>query len=169
MHIQKFISPTYINSHIYDKVGIREIWSARASSKCIATLFTSKVQAGFPSPSDEYSEGSFDLKEYLLPHKETTFYVRVTGESMLNIGIYPNDMLVVDRSITPAYGHVIIALINGEMTVKRLEKIQNKLFLCSENDNFPDIHVTEDDDFAVWGVVTNVIHSLVPSNNKMIT
>lgn len=126
-----------------------------------APLFESRVQAGFPSPADEYCEGSIDLNDYLLPHKATTFFVRVTGDSMTDAGIFPNDMLVVDRSLTPSYGKIVIALLNGEMTVKRIEKIKNRLLLCAENDLYPDIQVNEEDNFAIWGVVTNVIHSLL--------
>lgn len=101
-------------SKMYCMTGIQQIWPAAYQTPCRGTLFTSKIQAGLPSPADEFNEGSFDLKEYLLPRKESTFYVRVTGESMLNVGIYPNDMLIVDRSITPVYGHIVIALINGK-------------------------------------------------------
>ncbi|MBS0271663.1 MAG: translesion error-prone DNA polymerase V autoproteolytic subunit [Proteobacteria bacterium] len=124
-------------------------------------LFVSRVQAGFPSPADEYCEGSIDLNDYLLPHKATTFFVRVTGDSMTDVGIFPDDMLVVDRSLTPSYGKIVIALLNGEMTVKRIEKVKNRLLLCAENDLYPDIQVNEEDNFAIWGVVTNVIHSLL--------
>ncbi len=80
---------------------------------------------------------------------------------MKNVGIFSGDMLVVDRSLTPTYGKVVIALLNGETTVKRLEKNKNSILLCAENDDYPDIKVTEEDTFAIWGVVTNVIHSLL--------
>lgn len=140
---------------------IAEIYFAKTTSSIHIPFFETRVQAGYPSPADEYSEGSLDLNEYLLPHKATTFYVRVTGDSMEDAGISPGDMLIVDRSITPTYGKIVIALINGEMTVKRLEKNKNQILLCAENDDYPDIHITEFDNFAIWGVVTNVIHSLL--------
>ncbi|OJW51541.1 MAG: hypothetical protein BGO67_09950 [Alphaproteobacteria bacterium 41-28] len=142
-------------------MDISGIFVGKVSSPIQVPLFESRVQAGFPSPTDEYSEGSLDLNDYLLPHKATTFFVRVTGDSMTNVGIFPGDMLVVDRSLSPTYGKIVIALLNGEMTVKRLEKFKNRLFLCAENDDYPDIKVTEEDHFAIWGVVTNVIHSLL--------
>jgi len=146
---------------LFGPMDISDVFTGIVSSPIHVPLFESRVQAGFPSPADEYSEGSLDLNDYLLPHKATTFFVRVTGDSMINVGIFPGDMLVVDRSLTPTYGKIVIALLNGEMTVKRLEKFKNRLFLCAENDAYPDIKITEEDHFAIWGVVTNVIHSLL--------
>lgn len=143
------------------KRDVGDIYTDKTKSILTIPLFTCFVQAGLPSPIDEYTEGSIDLHDYLLPHKETTFYVRVTGESMKDVGVFPGDMLIVDRSLTPMYGHIVIALINGEMTVKRLEKIKNQIFLCAENDQYPDLPISEYDNFAIWGVVTNVIHSLL--------
>lgn len=155
-HIKHNLKLKPINS-----VNVSGIFSGKVSSQARAPLFESRVQAGLPSPADEYSEGSLDLNDYLLPHKATTFFVRVTGDSMTNVGVFPGDMLIVDRSLSPTYGKIVIALLNGEMTVKRLEKFNNRLFLCAENDDYPDIKITEEDHFAIWGVVTNVIHSLL--------
>lgn len=152
----------------YIKNGIGKIYIDYTLADIHIPLFLSRVQAGFPTHTDEYSEGKLDLNEYLLPHKETTFYVRVTGDSMRDAGVFPGDMLIVDRSLAPNYGNIIIALINGEMTVKRLERVKNAIFLCAENDNYPDIRVSEYDDFAIWGVVTNVIHSLVNRHQQWI-
>jgi DNA polymerase V len=146
---------------LFGPMDMNDVFRGKISSSLQVPLFESRVQAGFPCPTDEYSEGSLDLNDYLLPHKETTFFVRVTGDSMINVGIFPGDMLVVDRSLTPTYGKIVIALLNGEMTVKRLEKFKNRLFLCAENEDYPDIKITEEDHFAIWGVVTNVIHSLL--------
>ncbi len=141
-------------------IEVGEIFASRPSSRLKIPMYESRIQAGFPSPADNFSEGTLDLNEYLITHKAATFFVRVTGESMTGAGIFPGDMLIVDRSLTPIWGKVVIAVVNGEMTVKRLEKTKNKILLCSENDNFPDIHVSEEEDFSIWGVVTNVIHSL---------
>lgn len=152
----------------FNKDGIGDIYTDFTNSGVRIPLFISRVQAGFPTHTDEYSEGKLDLNEYLLPHKETTFYVRVTGDSMRDAGVFPGDMLIVDRSLAPNYGNIIIALINGEMTVKRLERVRNAIFLCAENDNYPDIRVTEYDDFAIWGVVTNVIHSLMHKQQQRV-
>ena len=100
------------------------------------------------------------INEYLIYNEGTTFFVRVTGESMKKVGIFPGDMLIVDKKITPTNGKIVIAGLNGELTVKRLEKNEDSLFLCSENDIYTDIQVSKDDEFSIWGVVTTVIHSL---------
>lgn len=139
---------------------VGEIFAGTATSPSPIPLFESRVQAGFPSPGDDHSEGKLDLNEYLIPHKAATFFVRVTGESMTGAGIFPGDMLIVDRSLDPLDGKVVIAVLNGEMTVKRLRNHKDSLLLCSENDLYPDIRVTEENEFSIWGVVTNVIHSL---------
>lgn len=139
---------------------IGAIFSGKAAASLPIPLFECRVQAGFPSPTDEFSEGALDLNEYLIPHKASTFFVRVTGDSMTSIGIFPEDLLIVDRSLIPTYGRVVIAVLNGEMTVKRIEKNEDNLLLCPENDSYPIITVTEHDEFSIWGVVTNVIHPL---------
>src|SRR5690606_12531649 len=99
------------------RIDIGTIFTGKVSSSLRAPLFESRVQAAFPSPTDELSEGTLDLNEYLISHKASTFFVRVTGNSMQNVGIFPNDMLIVDRSLAPSYGKIIIAVLNGEMTV----------------------------------------------------
>lgn len=142
------------------RIDIGEIFAGKISAALKAPLFESRVQAGFPSPTDDFSEGNLDLNEYLLPHKAATFFVKVTGDSMINVGVFPGDLLIVDRSLPTQYGKIVIAVLNGEMTVKRLHKEKEQIFLCSENDNYPDILINEEDAFSVWGVVTNVIHSL---------
>lgn len=139
---------------------IGEIFSGKISEALHFPLFEYRIQAGFPSPTDDSSDGDLDLNEYLTPHKASTFFVRVTGDSMIGIGIFPGDMLIVDRALTPTYGKVVIAVLNGEMTVKRLEKHKDRIFLCSENDKYPDIKISEEDAFFIWGVVTNSIRSL---------
>jgi len=142
------------------RIDINEIFSGKVSAIFKAPLFESRVQAGFPSPTDELCEGALDLNEYLIPHKASTFFVRVTGDSMTGVGIFPGDLLIVDRSLSPTYGKIVIAVLNGEMTVKRLEKEKDRILLCAENDDYSDIKVSEHDEFSIWGVVTNVIHPL---------
>jgi len=125
-------------------------------------LYANKVPAGFPSPADDYMEAALDLNEYVVKNPASTFYVRVEGNSMLGAGIHPNDILVVDLSLEPRDGHVVIALVNGEFTVKRLQVAKNKqVSLHPENDEYPIITIKEGMDFRIWGVVTNVIHSFV--------
>ena len=123
-------------------------------------LFSTRVAAGFPSPADDYIEAKLDLNEHLIKHPAATFFVRVTGDSMIGAGIHENDILVVDRSLKPVNGKVVIAVINGELTVKRLSMVGGKVALQAENDRYPTIHIDEVMDFSIWGVVTNVIHSV---------
>jgi len=123
-------------------------------------LFTGKVAAGFPSPADDYIEKTLDLNDLLIQKPAATFFVRAEGESMLGAGIHPNDILVVDRSIEPVVGKIVICALNGELTVKRLKAIGNEIVLGAENPCYKDILVQEAIDFVIWGVVTNVIHSV---------
>ena len=123
-------------------------------------VYASRISAGFPSPADDFLEGSLDLNAHLIQNKAATFIVRASGESMIGAGIYPNDLLLVDRSITPKSGHVVIACVQGELLVKRLYKSKNRIELRAENKDFKAIVINDSDEFFVWGVVTSVIHSL---------
>jgi len=123
-------------------------------------LFSGKVAAGFPSPADDYIEKTLDLNDLLVQKPAATFFVRAEGESMLGAGIHPNDILVVDRSIEAVVGKVVICALNGELTVKRLKSIGKEIVLGAENPAYSDITVQEEVDLVIWGVVTNVIHSL---------
>jgi len=121
-------------------------------------LFSGKVAAGFPSPADDYIEKTLDLNDLLVQKPAATFFVRAEGESMLGAGIHPNDILVVDRSIDPVVGKIVICALNGELTVKRLNSIGDEVILGAENPAYADIIVAKDIDLVIWGVVTNVIH-----------
>ena len=121
-------------------------------------LFSGKVAAGFPSPADDYVEKTLDLNELLIQKPAATFFVRAQGESMLGAGIHPNDILVVDRSLEPVPGKIVICALNGELTVKRLERDNEQWQLKAENPAYPDIAIHEELELVVWGVVTNVIH-----------
>lgn len=123
-------------------------------------LFLEAVSAGFPSPAEDYLEGQMDLNEHLVKHPAATFFVRVSGDSMLEVGIRTGDLLVVDRAIQPADGQVVIAILNGELTVKRIRSERGKLLLVPENKAFKPIPVDPEASFEIWGVVTHVIHSL---------
>ena len=140
---------------------VSEIFAAKVSSLLPLPLFESRVQAGFPSPCDEFCEATLDLNTHLILHKATTFFVEVTGDTMKDVGIFPGDLLVVDHSLTPTRGKIVIALLNGAIRVRRFETTKNRILLCSENEANPDIIVTEEDSFSTWGVVTNVLRSLV--------
>lgn len=121
-------------------------------------IFLESVSAGFPSPADDYLEGKIDLNKHLVKHPSATFFVKVTGDSMIDAGIHSGDTLIVDRSVDPKDGNIVIAVIDGELTVKRLSRSMSKLYLLPENRNFEAIEITEEMNFEIWGVVTNVIH-----------
>ena len=123
-------------------------------------LYAAKVQAGFPSPADDFMEGKLDLNKHLVKHPTATFFVRATGESMLGAGIHPGDILVVDRSLEARHGKIVIAALDGELTVKRLSKTSSGTALLPENDSFDPIEISDDNDLIIWGVVTNVLHAV---------
>lgn len=119
------------------------------------------VSAGFPSPAEDEIEDRLDLNELLIKHPSATFYLRVSGTSMIKVGIHHGDILIVDRSLVPTNGKIVIASINGELTVKRLVILEgNRVQLHAENDAYRPIEITEAMELCIWGVVTNVIHSL---------
>lgn len=123
-------------------------------------LFAGKVSAGFPSPAADYVDKSLDLNDLLVQKPAATFFVRAEGESMLGAGIHPNDILVVDRSLKPVSGKIVICALNGELTVKRLVFENAQWKLRAENPDYPDFILTDELELVVWGVVTNVIHAL---------
>ena len=135
-------------------------YPTNSPSRLSLPLFTGKVAAGFPSPADDYVEKNLDLNELLVQKPAATFFVRAQGESMLGAGIHPNDILVVDRSLEAIPGKVVICAINGELTVKRLERVNSQWQLKAENPAYADIVIHDDLELVIWGVVTNVIHSL---------
>jgi DNA polymerase V len=123
-------------------------------------LYQNPVVAGFPSPADDDIDEKLDLNELLIKHPTATFFLRVSGSSMINAGIHHNDILIVDRSLEPGHGKIVIAAVNGELTVKRLHIDGKKVFLVAENAAFRPIEITEGTELHIWGVVTNVIHPL---------
>lgn len=129
--------------------------------KCYRLPFYSHaISAGFPSPADDDMEETLDLNELLIKHPSATFFLKVSGTSMINAGIHDGDILIVDRSIEPTDGKIVIASVNGELTVKRLSAKGKKFKLVAENEDYAPIDITEDMELRFWGVVTNVIHSL---------
>ena len=123
-------------------------------------LYGARVPAGFPSPADDHVEGRLDLNRHLIRHPAATFFVRASGDSMLGAGIHPGDLLVVDRSLEAAHGRVIIAVVDNELTVKRLHCRDGSVRLLAENDRYPPIAIENGMTLEVWGVVTSVIHPL---------
>jgi DNA polymerase V len=142
------------------KCKVDIVYSPDMSTKRKQPLFEAKVPAGFPSPAADYEEDKLDLNKHLIKNPAATFFVRVTGDSMEGAGIHSGDLLVVDRSLEPTDKKVVIAVINGELTVKRIRIRKSKITLEPENANYSAHHVTEDTEFEVWGVVTSVIHEL---------
>ena len=119
------------------------------------------ASAGFPSPAENYVEEKLNLNSYLIKNKESSFFVRVSGDSMINAGIFDNDILIVDRSLDPKRQSIVIVSIDGELVIKKLMKDQSKnYYLKSENSNYPNIKLNSNRDTIIWGVVTYVIHSL---------
>ena len=118
------------------------------------------VQAGFPSPADDFIDRQLDLNEHLVQHPAATFFVRAVGDSMLGAGIHDGDLLVVDRAVEAQAGKVVMAALGGELTVKRLERRGERLLLAPANPDFPSFDVTSREDFEIWGVVTHVIHKV---------
>lgn len=116
-------------------------------------LFSSTVAAGYPSPAEDHVEDTLDLNEYMVQRPDSTFMLRVEGESMKNAGIMPNDILVVDRSLKATHKKIVIAAIDGELTVKRLYHRGGLVKLLPENPAYPEIELESEADLVIWGVV----------------
>ncbi|MBJ7379208.1 MAG: translesion error-prone DNA polymerase V autoproteolytic subunit [Polynucleobacter sp.] len=138
---------------------ITELSRQALSNQSLALpLYSCLAPAGFPSPAADHYDKRLDLNEYLVLHPEATFFLRVKGDSMLGAGIHDGDLLVVDRSTEPSHGRVIIAVLDGELTVKRLHRQRGKISLRADNPAYSDIVIADDQELQVWGVVTHVIH-----------
>lgn len=118
------------------------------------------VQAGFPSPASDYQDRKIDLNTHLIKHPAATFFVRVAGDSMIEKGIFPGDLCVVDKSLEAKNGNIVVAILNGEFTLKEFMQDQHKkIYLKPANKHYSPIEIKIEDDFEIWGIVTNVIHS----------
>jgi DNA polymerase V len=131
-----------------------------ASSPLFLEVCGWSVIAGFPSPAADHTQKRIDLNEHLIRNKEATYLFKVKGDSMTGAGIYEGDTLLVDRSIDPKHNNIVIAQLNNEFTVKRLYRRGGVVKLIAENPIYPPRLIKEEDDFIVWGVVTNNIHKL---------
>ena len=129
-------------------------------SRLALPLAGERVAAGFPSPADDYVEVGIDLNEQLIRHPTSTFFLRVSGESMLGAGIHHGDLLVVDRSLDPRPGRVVVAVLDGEFTLKRLTQHQGRLRLEAANPAYPPLELHRCGDVQIWGVAIHVIHPL---------
>lgn len=143
-----------------DQRPVFEVFGPENKKVLELNLYSGKISAGFPSPADDFLDRKLDLNEYLIRNPSATFLVRVNGNSMVNAGISDGDILIVDRSLEANDGKVVIGVINGEFTVKRILKKGKKLFLTPENEKFKPIEITEEMDFKIWGVVVYTIHKI---------
>jgi DNA polymerase V len=123
-------------------------------------LFGCPVPAGFPSPADDHLDTSFDLTRHLFRHPASTFLARVSGDSMIGAGIHPGDLVAVDRALRPGHGSIVVAVVEGEHTIKRLQVRAGQRWLVAENTSYPPVAINPETGLLVWGVVTHVIHSL---------
>jgi len=123
-------------------------------------LCGARVPAGFPSPADDFVEDTLDLNTFLVRHPAATFFVRVQGDSMVEAGIHSGDILIVDRALEARDRSVVVAVVDGELTVKRLRRMGRRTFLVAENPAYPALELVPGMDIRVWGVVTHVIHTL---------
>mgnify|MGYP001296311661 CR=1 FL=1 len=135
------------------------IYKTENNSPLSLEFYSNPVSAGFPSPAEDHMDASLDLNDYLVKHPSATFYIYAKGNSMVDAGIYDGDIMVVDRSLDPQSRDVIIAIINGEFTVKHILKKNGSIYLKPANKEYYPILVTEDMEFEIWGVVTHTIHS----------
>ena len=122
-----------------------------------AVYFDTGISAGFPSPAEDFKQERLSLDNELIKNKEATFFARVSGQSMIDAGLSDNDLLVIDRSLSPAHNKIAVCFLDGEFTVKRLKVEKEEVWLQPENKNYQPIKITEENDFVIWGIVTNVI------------
>lgn len=139
---------------------INAFLDVEASDKGSVPLVECTTACGFPSPADDYLDRPLDFNELLIRNPAATFAVRLAGESMTGTGLFPGDIAIVDRSLAPTPGCIVLALLDGEFTVKRYRPHDGRIVLQAENPAFPDIEITEERAFEVWGVVTRSIRML---------
>lgn len=148
--------------------SVRDIYLPDMSTKLELPLQNCSVPAGFPSPAEDYVEHRLDLNSYLVTHPAATFFVRASGNSMTGANIHDGDLLIVDRALEATHGEIVIAVVQGEITVKRLHYLRGEIALIPENDNYQTIFINEHSELHIWGVVTNVIHSVRQKSRKKI-
>jgi len=137
--------------------SILEIYAVQSESVLELPVISAGISAGFPSPAMDFIDLTIDMNKHLIKHPSSTFYGRVKGVSMKNIGINDGDLLVIDKSITPINDKIAVCYIDGEFTVKRIKLENNCVWLIPENERYKPIKVTEENDFIIWGIVTYVI------------
>ncbi|WP_196893182.1 LexA family protein [Aureivirga marina] len=136
-----------------------EFYNVDTSTEINLPFVSSGISAGFPSPADDFLDINIDLNKHLIKNPSTTFYGRVRGDSMINAGISNGDLLIIDKSLEPGDNKIAVCFIDGEFTVKRIQIEKDIIWLIAENDAYAPIKVTKENDFIIWGIVTNVIKS----------
>jgi DNA polymerase V len=144
---------------MYSYAAVEAVFCPDRSTRWARPLFMTAVSAGFPSPAEDYVEGRLDLNRHLIRHPVATFYVRVSGDSMIDAGIHPGSILIVDRAVEADDGDIVIARINDELCVKRLRIQDGRVWLIPENELYQPIEVIDGMDFEVWGRVMHSIRS----------
>jgi len=139
--------------------SIEAIYGCDVSIKLELPLYLCPAAAGFPSPADDHLDSNLDLNAFLVNSPASTFFLRASGNSMIGASINDGDMMIVDRSLEAYHDDIIIAVVDGEITVKRLHWIDEEILLIPENTNYKTIAITENSEFHIWGVVTDVLHS----------
>lgn len=140
---------------------IKSLFPISSTKLSQAIMGPSPIQAGFPSPAENYMDASLDLNKELIRHPSATFFVKVEGDSMQGAGIMNGDILIVDRSLAAISNSVVVAIVDGEFTVKRYKLLEGEQFLYAENPAYQEIKISTLNDFSIWGVVTYAIHALV--------
>lgn len=143
MLTENTLNLTFYTPEIFDDTG--------------ALFFDTGISAGFPSPADDFKQQRLSLDQVLVKNKLSTFFARVSGQSMVGAGLDDNDLLVIDRSLEPEHNKIAVCFLDGEFTVKRLKVDKEGVWLQPENPDYPIIKITEDNNFIIWGIVTNVI------------
>lgn len=136
---------------------VQDIAQVAVGAKQTAPLFSSRPQAGFPSPGDDQIEKMLDINDLVVEHPASTFYVRVSGDSMEDAGIFDNDVLVVDRAVEPKHGSIVVAAVFGELVVKYLEKHNGKVQLMSAKEGYTPINLNDSEDCYLWGTVVGSV------------
>lgn len=139
--------------------SVAAVYLPSRATRLSRPLLTWRISAGFPSPAEDYVEGRIDLNRDLIKHPLATFYIKVEGDSMINAGIHPGSLLVVDRAVEVHEGHIVVARINDELCVKRYCVEDGLIYLMPENELFQPILITEAMDFEIWG---RVMYSIQP-------
>jgi DNA polymerase V len=142
------------------KLNLAVMLPSPVSSGLRIPLYSNRVKAGFPSPADDYVEAWLSLDEIAIEHKEATFFLHASGDSMIGEGILDGNILIVDKSLRPKHGDIVIAVVDGDFTVKRLEKRRGKVRLVADNPAYPPIEFKEGQELIIWGVVVGTYRGL---------